>query len=152
MPRSMLDTNVLVHAAYMRAPLHAAAVQLIDRGMRQRGQFCIAPQVIVEFAAVLTRPRQVAPAVPATEVARMVEKLYASRRLEKVYPARGTVIRAIRKGAELNVVGPRWYDLFLAVTMADAGVQRIVTEDITHFRQFPFVSALGIEEALKELS
>jgi hypothetical protein len=43
--------------------------------------------------------------------------------------------------------GPRWYDLFLAQTMRDAGVEVIVTEDVTHFRQIPFVTARSIEEA-----
>jgi predicted nucleic acid-binding protein len=55
-------------------------------------------------------------------------------------------MRAIREGTALRITGPVWYDVFLAVTMRDAGVSAIVTEDITHYQRFPFVSAVGIDE------
>lgn len=57
-----------------------------------------------------------------------------------------SVMRAIREGTALRITGPVWYDVFLAVTMRDAGVSAIVTEDITHYQRFPFVSAVGIDE------
>ncbi len=55
-------------------------------------------------------------------------------------------MRAIREGAAMGISGPLWYDLFLAMTMRDADVSAIVTEDIKHYQRFPFVTALGIDE------
>lgn len=63
----------------------------------------------------------------------MASVLYRSRRLIKIYPKRGTVIRTLREGRALNVRGPAWYDLFLAVTMRDAGVHLIITENTSDF-------------------
>ena len=61
MPLALFDTNVLVSAVYEGSPVHLAARGLIDRGLREKGQFCIAPQNLVEFAAVVTRKRFVEP-------------------------------------------------------------------------------------------
>ena len=146
----LLDTNVLVHAVYRASPLHAKAAELVDRGLRRRGLYCIAPQNLVEFAAVVTRSRLVAPPLPSNEVARVGGVLFASRRLGKIYPLRATVNRAIRQGAMLGLGGPAWYDLFLAMTMRDAGVSEIITEDTVHFRRFSFVQAITIGEAVLE--
>lgn len=147
MALTLLDTNVLVHAAYHDSPLHGRAAELVDTGLRRRGLYCIAPQNLVEFAAVVSRARVVSVPMPAAEVSRIASLLYRSRRLAKIYPTRGTVIRAIREGAALGVTGPAWYDFFLAVTMRDAGVHTIITEDVRHFRQFRFLTVRTISNA-----
>jgi len=41
-----------------------------------------------------------------------------------------------------------WYDLYLAVTMADAGVRRIITENVDDFKGFPFITVISIKEAV----
>lgn len=146
-PAALLDTNVLVHAVYRRSELHSAAAELVDRGLRTRGLYCVTPQILVEFAAVTTRARFVSPPLAAPDVLRITELLYGSRRLTKIYPRRATVMRAMRNGTMLGVSGPRWYDLFLAMTMYDSGVRTIITEDAEHFRLFPFVDAHRILEA-----
>jgi len=64
----------------------------------------------------------------------------------KIYPRRGTVARAMAEGAELGVSGAAWYDLFLALTMRDAGVRTIVTENVTDFEQLRFITAQRIAQ------
>jgi hypothetical protein len=76
--------------------------------------------------------------------------LFKSRTLSKIYPKRATVLRAMQTGAQLGIKGPRWYDLFLAETMRDSGVDVIVTDDVRHFRQFQFLTAQTIEDAARE--
>jgi predicted nucleic acid-binding protein len=144
---ALLDTNVLVAALYERSPLHQLAAGLVARGLRTRGAFCIAPQNLIEFTAVITRRRQGHEPVSAETIGAFTDTLYRSRTLKKVYPRRGTVMRAIREGNALGIFGSAWYDLFLAVTMRDAGVRGIITENIADFRRIPFVTAYGIEEA-----
>ena len=148
---SLLDTNVLVHAAYRGSPFYMPASKLLDRGLRDRGIFCIAPQNLVEFAAVVTRERFVSPAMEPADVFRISSSLFKSRSLTKIYPKRATILRALRAGTDLELKGPRWYDLFLAQTMRDAGVEVIITEDVIHFRQIPFVTARSIQEAAESI-
>lgn len=144
----LLDANVLVYAAYRRSALHQPAAELLARGLRHRGQYCIAPQILIEFAAVTTRRRRDETPLPLEDVVRMTDRLYRSRTLAKIYPRRGTALRAIREGAALGIYGSAWYDLFLAVTMRDAGVRDIITENVSDFRRFPFVTARSIQEAV----
>ncbi len=149
MASALLDTNVLVHAIYRKSPLHGAAGELVDRALRERGRYCIAPQNLIEFGAVVTRSRFVDPPLSGREVHRIADLLYRSRRLMKIYPRRGTVIRAMREGDALGITGPAWYDLFLAVTMRDAGVFLIVTENVDDFKKFPFLTTRRIEHAVR---
>src|ERR1051326_7038403 len=105
MALALLDTNVLVYAAYRQAPLYESAAKLVQRGLDKRGIYCIAPQNLVEFAAVATRRRQGQHPIPAGDVERMCDLLYRSRRLKKIYPRRATVIRAIHHGVSLGLFG-----------------------------------------------
>lgn len=147
MALKLLDTNVLVHAAYKGAADHVRAAELLARGLREKGLYCIAPQNIIEFAAVVTRPRFVDPVLPVEEVRRACDLLYRSRTLLKIHPLRGTVARTIREGARLGIAGTAWYDLYLAMTMRDSGVETIITEDVADFRKFPFIVARRIVES-----
>ncbi len=81
MALALLDTNVLVHAAYRDSPHHRTAAQLVALGLREGSRFCIAPQNIVEFLAVVTRARFVEPPLSPAEATRMAALLYRSRRL-----------------------------------------------------------------------
>ena len=38
----ILDSNVLVHAAYPPSPEHEAAARLVHEGLREYGRYCIA--------------------------------------------------------------------------------------------------------------
>jgi len=146
----LLDTNVLVHAANRSSPLQPLAARLLERGLATRGRYCIAPQNLVEFSAVVSRPRFIQLPLPHADLVRMTRLLYRSRSLMKIYPKRATVMRTIDEGAALGLTGPRWYDLFLAVTMREAGVQTIVTEDFAHFSGFAFLKVLHIQEASEQ--
>ena len=115
--------------------------------MREHGRFCLSPQNIIEFAAVATRVRFVDPPLSADKVAEIAAKLYSSRKLGKIYPARGTVIRAMREGRILGKAGNAWYDVYLAMTMRDAGVGTVVTENARDFAGLDFINVMGIEEA-----
>ncbi len=142
----LLDSNVLVHAVYTGSPLHAAADRLLTAALRERGRFCISPQNLIEFCAVVTRPRAVQPPMPPERARALAGHLARSRRLHKIYPKRGTGLRAIREGDALGIRGTAWYDLYLAQTMRDNGVREIVTEDARDFRRFPFVVSRPIDE------
>jgi hypothetical protein len=45
----------------------------------------------------------------------------------------------MREGSELGVEGPAWYDLFLAITMRDAGVRELITENVSDFAGLSFL-------------
>src|SRR5262245_6148272 len=99
---ALLDTNVLVYAADRLSELHAQAAELVAGGLRRSGRYCLARQSLLDFTAVVTRPRLVREPWPLEKVLRITSELYRSRRLRKIYPRRGTVIRTMREGAVLG--------------------------------------------------
>lgn len=150
MPPILLDTNVLIHAVYEETPLHTHARRILDRALAESGSYCIAPQNMVEFAAVVSKLRRVHATLPPAEIVAFINVVYRSRILKKIYPKRATAMRAIREGSRLGITGTIWYDMYLALTMRDAGVSRIVTEDLRDYEKIPFITAIGIEEAARE--
>jgi predicted nucleic acid-binding protein len=144
----LLDTNVIVHAEYKGSPLHLPAAALLTRALERKGEFCITPQNIIEFLSVVTRGRFVDPPLKTGDAVKIANRLFKSRRLRKIYPARGTVLRAAKEGERTGLKGTAWYDLYLAVTMRDNKIETIVTENIRDFRFLGFVSPIRIEDAV----
>ncbi|MBI4371265.1 MAG: PIN domain-containing protein [Elusimicrobia bacterium] len=144
---ALLDTNVLVYAACKTSPRYQEAARLVDFGLRHKGVFCVASQNLVEFLSVATRSRFLDPPLSAEDACRMIELMYRSRRLAKIYPKRGTVMRAVREGRHAAVTGARWFDLFLAATMRDAGVHVIITENARDFERIPGISVQSVADA-----
>ena len=64
----LVDTNILVHSAYLPDPFHAVTKKALTT-LRQSGEIlCVAPQNVVEFWGVVTRPSSPASIRPAREV------------------------------------------------------------------------------------
>jgi predicted nucleic acid-binding protein len=59
MARYLVDTNVLLRAAAPKSSQYAAAVQAIKRLVSRGAEVLLAPQVLVEFWSVATRPVEV---------------------------------------------------------------------------------------------
>lgn len=144
MSLALLDTNILVHAAFKSAEHYLSAANILDEGLRQAGRYCVSPQNLIEFAAVTSRARHVVNPLSAEQINRITRKIYSSRTLHKIYPKRATAQRAIEMGMQLKISGPEWYDLHLAMTMRDNGVQQIVTLNQKDFLKFPFVKAVAL--------
>ena len=66
-PLTILDTNVLVDALYEDLPEFSAASHLLERAEEVEAAFCVAPQVLAEFYAIITDPRRVSVAYTAEE-------------------------------------------------------------------------------------
>jgi uncharacterized protein len=56
---TLLDTNVLIDALYKDSDHHPAARALLDQAKQEDAGFCITPQVLAEFYAVVTHPKRV---------------------------------------------------------------------------------------------
>lgn len=152
MSLELLDTNVLVHAACRGSPHYQDAAKILDHGLKNRGAFCVAPQNLMEFLSVTTSSRFVDPPLPAEEAHRMAAMLYQSRLLTKIYPKRGTVIRAMREGRQRDVTGARWHDVFLVATMKDSGIHSIVTENARDFSNIHGIAVKSIRNAAVSLT
>lgn len=66
-PLTMLDTNVLADALYEDLPEYPASSHLLTLAEDAAAAFCVAPQVLAEFHAIITDPRRVSDAYTVTD-------------------------------------------------------------------------------------
>jgi predicted nucleic acid-binding protein len=122
----LLDTNVLVHATGARSLQHASAKELRDQAAGGQFDACIAAQILTEFYAVVTDPRRFQPALAPSQA-----------------PKETTVTRMLNLLGSRSVKAGRIFDIFLAATMLDNGVQRIYTENVSDFQGIAGIDAIN---------
>jgi predicted nucleic acid-binding protein len=131
----LADTNVLLRSLYPNHPHYYAAEKALAT-LRLRGEdLCIAPQNLIEFWAVATRPRDdnglgMSSARAASEIATI-------RRFFRLLPATPDVLDTWRRIViNLGVSGKQTHDAHLVAVMHVYSVTDILTFNIGHFRRF----------------
>jgi predicted nucleic acid-binding protein len=138
---TLIDSNLLVCAHNRQAPLFPPAASLLDSALRRADRWCVSPQNLAEFFAVVTDPRRFPHPLTPGEGARRLDRLWRSRTLHKIYPQRGTLARAAHLAGRLARRGGDFFDVLLAQTMLDNGVSRVVTADAGDFKGIPGITA-----------
>jgi len=132
-----LDTNILVFAEDAASINHGRAADLLVRALKGEFPACLCPQVLGEFYAVVTGGAHEGRLLAANVAATRVHWLGSQRRIRKVYPKRFTHLRAAALCAKLGVRGSRFFDVYLACTLLDNGVRRLLTHNTRDFRGIP---------------
>lgn len=134
--RYLLDTNVLVYAVNAHATFHTAARMFIEDGLERGALFVVAQQNIVEFISVMTR----AYGVESSEVMKDARAFLA--RFECITPQNTTLDLCMNLSIRSEKRAFYPFDVFLAATMLDNDVDRIITENIKDFQ------GLGLREII----
>lgn len=138
----LLDTNILVRAAGTKSLGHAKARDLRDRAAAGEMDACVAAQVLAEFYAVVTDPRRFQPALTPAQAQRDLRS-YLSSSLRIILPKETTLSRMLSMVGSRSVRGGRIFDLFLAATMLDNGVETIYTENVRDFEGLTGIEAVN---------
>ncbi len=139
--RILVDTNVLLRAAQRRRESGQSANNSIKRLNRQQHILCVAPQNIVEFWNVCTRPADVngfGLSVTATE--RYVKKL--SRLFVIVPDSLQTFEKWLELVVQHSVVGAKVHDARLVAVMKVHGISSILTFNVKDFSRYDGVTAI----------
>jgi predicted nucleic acid-binding protein len=153
---SLVDTNVLVYRFDPRFP----EKQRIARDLLRRGllgeELTLPHQAILEFVAVVTRPRKDLGGAPLLErglAHREAEELM--KQFPVLYPDEEVLITALR-GA--STYGLAWFDAHLWAYAEVHGLPEILSEDFEHGRHYgsvrvidPFLAAAGSVHELPEM-
>lgn len=132
------DTSVLGRLANINDQHHAMALSAIAQLHRAGAQFHLAPQNLVEFRNVATRPRAVnglGLTIPETET-----KAAEFERLMQIVPETPAIYPAWKHLVmTAGVIGKQVHDARLFVICALAGISHLLTFNIQHFvRLTPF--------------
>jgi predicted nucleic acid-binding protein len=144
----LIDTNVLVRLLLPHDPLCPVATSAIDE-LKQRGEkACLAPQNLIEFWSVSTRPVEVnglglRPERVSAEIDR-IEKMF--RVLDEV----PTVYRRWRSLVDVHAVrGRQAHDARLVALMIEHEIDNILTfnvDDVTRYVEVVAVSPHDLVE------
>ena len=131
----LVDTNILVYSLNSNAPQYTRAKELLEAGFRDGVGFVVAHQNLMEFLAVLTRAYK----IEVGQAMGDVEKFISC--FEVIFPLSTTLgcFSELMTGSGKGVYP---FDVYLAATMLDNGVERIITANAKDFQ------GLGLEEVI----
>lgn len=136
---ALLDTNVLVYAYDLHASEHAACARLVRAQEEGDAHLFLAPQILLEFFAILTHPHRCRQPRSQTEALGEMEKL--SRVFPMLSSPDDVHLRAGRLVCDGKLGSRQIFDAALAVTALHNGVTHLYTYD-DGFSRMPGITAL----------
>ena len=136
-----IDTNILVYAHNSGAAKHETAKAFLQNVMNTKDEngklsVCIPSQVLVEFMNVITWTRLEAPL--SLSDAKIIVEDYLNSDAEIIYPKSTQLVTL------LNLLGSvksrkKVFDVALAATLKDNGIQGLYTLNTSDFEEFTFL-------------
>jgi predicted nucleic acid-binding protein len=139
-----LDTNLLVYAYLAAIPEHQAARRAIESAVQNDAGWGIALPTVTEFWCVTTHPRcSSGPAKPA-QARTFITNLLEDGGGNLWQPGADFGQRLFQLADDLKVLGPRIFDLQIALVAFENGA----TEIWSHDRNFVTVPGLHVRDPL----
>ena len=138
----VVDANVLVYAADVRASEHARCRALLERWRAQPGAWYLTWGNCYEFLRVVTHPRVLRQPWTSEAAGAFLAALQQSPGLSMLVPTdRHAAVLAEVVSEVPMIAGNLWHDAETAVLMREHGIRRICTRD-TGFARFPFLEVV----------
>jgi toxin-antitoxin system PIN domain toxin len=140
---TLLDANILIHAANAASAVHHTAKRLRDQAVEGVLQACLTPQVLWEFYSVITNPRRVDRPLSQELALKEIHAYVQTEQMSLLLPRPSTTKRVLSLLGRYRVTGLRIFDLYLVATMLDYGIHRIYTENVSDFKEFDGIEAVN---------
>jgi predicted nucleic acid-binding protein len=141
MARVLADTNILLRSLNPEDPHYTAADNALASLRLRDETLCLAPQNLIKFWAVATRPRE--DNGLGMTPARATNELVALRQFFRVLPSTPDVLEEWQRiVAGLAITGKQTHDAHLVAVMQVYSVTSILTFNTAHFRRFPGITVL----------
>jgi hypothetical protein len=124
----VVDTNLLVYAHRSATPEHRAARSALEAASRLTDGWGLATASVLEFWSVVTHPAATGRPSTAKEARAFIEALVAAG-ARLLAPGPAVAQRILEAADRLQVVGPRVFDLHIAVTALDHGATELWSHD-----------------------
>ena len=141
--KTLLDTNILVHAYNKSSPNQKQASKILKQAMQGEIQACLSPQVLYEFFAIVTSAKRVEHPISSTEAANLCLDLWECNEIEKLNPSGIAPFEVFKFVEELNLSKAQIFDCVLAVTAKENSIDSIFTENISDFKAYKFIKAVN---------
>ena len=124
-----VDTNLLVYAHRAGCPEHGAAQRAIGEAANDANGLGIPFPCLLEFWSVVTHPSSIGGASTPASARRFIEALIETAGAAILPPPTSLVPRCLQMAEQLDVRGPRIFDIQIGLAALDAGVTEIWTHD-----------------------
>ncbi len=138
----LLDTNILVYAADVNSPYQEGAKALRNKGLRGELSLCIAPQIIVEFYAIITDSKRVNNPLDPKKAKREIEKYVNSNNIKKIFSSPRVIDIMMDLLEKHPVSKQKIHDLHLVATMLTNGITRLYTFNSKDFEPYHEIEVL----------
>jgi len=135
--RYLVDTNILLYSVDRKSPFHDWSKEILEAGLQHSSSLVVAHQNLIEFVAVLTRGYGV-----ERKRALGDAQVFASR-FDVIFPLPTTLETFFQLADKEKTTYP--FDLYLAATMLDNQITRIITGNGKDFRGVGFEEVIGVE-------
>ena len=124
-----VDTNLLVYAHRAGCPEHEAARRAIEDAANNLNGWGIPSPCLFEFWSVVTHPSSIGGGSSPASARGFIEALIETAGATILPPPPALGPRCLQIANQLDVRGPRIFDLQIGLTALDAGVTEIWTHD-----------------------
>lgn len=124
-----IDTNLLVYAHRSGTAEHVAAQRAIEEACGSRRGCGVAEQSIAEFWCVVTHPSAEGGPSSPDVASRFLRALEDDGGVQVFSPGPGFAARLLQTALDLDVRGPRVFDLQIALCALDGGATELWTRD-----------------------
>jgi uncharacterized protein len=131
-----VDTNLLVYAHRKATPEHKAAQRVLEQAAANDTGWGFSLGNVLEFWSVVTHPDAKGRPSTPSEARRFLRNLVDQGGANVWVPAQGLDVRLLDTATRMGVVGPRVFDLKIAMTALDSGATEMWTHD-AGFVQLP---------------
>lgn len=123
-----LDTNLLIYAHRSGTPEHRAARAAIERACEAPGGCAITLPSVAEFFSIVTHPSASGGPSQARDAADFFAAM-AEGGVAILGPGPSFAARLLQTAADLDVTGPRIFDLQIGLCALDGGATELWTHD-----------------------
>ena len=131
-----LDTGYLVAFEVAEHPSHMAARSRLSELIARGDTLAIAPQIVSEFAHVVTDAKRFGSPLPMAEAIRLGEQWWTARDVVPVFPNDLAVRQQLAWMRQHFLGRKRLLDTLLASTYWQAGISSILTTNPSDFTVF----------------
>jgi uncharacterized protein len=123
-----IDTNLLVYAHRAALPEHRSARHAIERAAMDPRGWGVPQPTLAEFWSIVTHPAAGRPST-AAEARAFLQALLSDGRGHVWLPSPGFDARFLEAAVDVDVRGPRIFDLQIALLAVEHGAREIWTHD-----------------------
>ncbi|MDZ7290984.1 MAG: type II toxin-antitoxin system VapC family toxin [candidate division KSB1 bacterium] len=143
----LIDTNVLIYSYDKEQSLHLQSYHFIEQAFAGEVRGTIAQQNLLEFLAVVTNPKRVEYPLSLEDALQKITLYVAS--FPVICPSAKTLFTFAGLVSKYPAMREHIFDLYLAATALDNGINRICTWNVKHFRKLSEVEVRTPGEILK---